>query len=712
MGKIKTRYPTPAATQSVKVREFIDWLKGGSRTVREVSEHLGIAKINVYYFVSELRERHGYDIVERGDLLVLRREPIPGEPIKLKGTKRRTLKIGFLAKVGIGLKTFQGTILATAFEYFKKENVNFAVVVDLTGGRPGRKDGSDFMERLGDFPEKEIDDKGETDNEGKQSKKKKKKFRGGYYFEDQVKFAVKHLSRLAANLPFKVYVVGGERDMRHKTEYGQNIIAAICQQVKNFVYAGDIEQVFPIGSDNCRLIVADSGENTPYTKSYTAQGTAENYQSAITPIIEKYRPDVLVLAGSHVFSYKPRSTKREKKLDDNDIDVIQLPSLYSLPPSKMTKKRRGGSHEIGFVILSLDFNQDGTLKDLEVECSTLTAYQKIGDYFEDNNFPDDLSEDKKKIIAAISDFPRRLGALSRLTNKPKSEVQKIIESLRKRLAIKEENGYYQLKKPWVKKYQPIPLDRLYVNSHKTVDFSDLHIGNEESRADEILPEIEKIIEREKLKPDAVICTGDIFDGVDNHPGQDQELIDRGADEQVDHGVRIWPRWRIPTYIIRGSSHEAKLLRVGHDMVEHFVEKLHAKGYGYIEYIGDRPKNGRAKSNKANKGVTEIKKIKVMLFHPTGGIPFGLSYRLQQVVERIVAKNATSGARRIDCGHLHVAYAMVYKGILAKLNSCLEEQTNYEASRMLIPDLGFWITRIHTDNRNNLTRVVLKYYPSK
>lgn len=696
--------------QSTKVTEFIEWLKKGSRTVREASEYLGIAKIKVYDFISELRENYGYDIIEEGGLLVLRREAVEGQPVKLKGIKRREIKVGLIAKIGIGLKTFQGTLLKTAFETFKKEKVDFVAIIDLTGGCPGRNDKRDFMERLSDNSEIEEADNNEISNdkdsneEGKP--KKKKKVKKDYYFEEQVNFAVKHLSQL--NLPFKVYVIAGERDMRHKTAYGQNVVAAICQQVKNFVYAGDMEKYFPNDSGNFRLVVADIGEATPYTKSYIAQGTAENYQSAIAPIIEKHRPDVLVLAGSHVFGYKPRTDKRkDNKTDDNDLDIIQLPSLHGILPSKTTKKRRGGSHEIGFVLLTLDFYENGVLKNLTVDCRDLTAYQKTCDYFEGSNHLPDLTEEERQIVTAISDFRCRLGALSRLINKPKSEVERIIKNLKtKGYTIIEESGYYQLKKPWIKEYQPIPSEKLYVNSCKTIDTADQHIGNKESIADEAMAETAKIVEEEK--PDAILVDGDIFDGVQNHPGQDQELVDQGVDEQIEHGLRIWPLWKIPTYVIRGSSHEAKLLKVGHDMVDKFVRLLRAeKGYKYIEYIGNRQR-----SNQGNIGIVEINKIKTILFHPSGGIPFGLSYRLQQIIERYVAKNATAGARRISCGHLHVAYAMIYKGILAQLNPCMQRQTNYLVSKSLIPDLGIWITQVFTDDKNNLTRVVLKYHSFK
>lgn len=706
--KNKTVEAAGAKMPSPKMIEFIDWLKKGSRTVHEASQYLGVAKIQVYDFIDELREKYGYDIVEEGGCLVLRCEAIPGQPIKLlPGIKRSNIKIALLAKIGIGLKTFQGTLFKTAIETCKKEQVDFGIIVDLTAGRPGRSDKIDFMERL---DEEQTDnasnvDTGddESEDDGKKGKPKKKKSAPDHYFVDQVNFAVKHLKQL--ELPFKVFVIAGERDMRHK-EKGQNIAAAICQQVPNFFYAGDKEKEFPNDNGNFKLIVADIGASTPYTKSYIAQGTAENYQSAITEINATNRPDVLILAGSHVFCFKPRSTERDKKTeDDNDIDVIQLPSLYGLLPSKKAKKRRGGSHEIGFVILDIEFNEDGSLKVLKVDARFLTAYAKNTDYFEGNHINSEgLTEDEQKIIAHLSEFSRRLGQLSRLLNKPKEQIEQILEKLKQKFPIEQDaGGWIHLRKAWKQTYQALP-DNLYINTHKTIDFSDPHIGNKKSIADQALPEIAKEVEIEK--PDAVTNSGDTFDGVQNHPGQDQELIDNGADEQVDHGIRIWPRWKVPTYIIRGSSHEAKLLRVGHDMVRYFVDKLRGnEKYEYIEYLGD-PKYGN--NEEGNLGLVVIKKIKTLLYHPAGGIPFGLSYRLQLVIERMVAKNATHGARRINCGHLHIAFAMVYKGILAIMVPCLEKQTNYLVDRMLIPDLGFWITQVDTDKNDNLTRVVLKY----
>jgi len=41
---------------------------------------------------------------------------------------------------------------------------------------------------------------------------------------------------------------------------------------------------------------------------------------------------------------------------------------------------------------------------------------------------------------------------------------------------------------------------------------------------------------------------------------------------------------------------------------------------------------------------------------------------------------------------------------------LQDQTQYLAAKGLIPWIGFWVTEVFADDHDNITRVVLKYFP--
>ena len=253
-----------------------------------------------------------------------------------------------------------------------------------------------------------------------------------------------------------------------------------------------------------------------------------------------------------------------------------------------------------------------------------------------------------------------------------------------------------------KDFKPVFMDKMYVKHQKTADCSDVHIGNKKSRWD-LLPEVYRTAEEEKV--DEVHFCGDIVDG----PGLNHkqlikgELDAAGIDKQRELALSGWSKSKITTKMISGSSHDLEYLELaGHNFTKTFAELATLRGLGKIDYIGE--------DDIWLRGIREINGIGNLLYHPSGGIPLGMTYRGQNNIEKLVPIMDT--AKILKIGHLHVAVFMHYKGMPCILVPCLQEQTQYLVAKGYFPWIGFWVTEVFVNDKEDITRIVLKYFPFK
>ena len=633
----------------------------------KLCDELDMSSNDIYQLVDSLRNK-GYEATiekkvndETGEVSYeakIDREAVSGGTLKLKGVSRREFKILVLSDTAYGLKSHQPELLATALEAAKKQRVDFAIHAgNIVAGRTTPTTEMDFLD----------DD-----------------------FFSQVRYAGK-----MPNVPFKMYFLNGPKDLRHKRKVGQNVARALCEGINNFRYAGDLEANFIVGG--LRIKVLHVKDVVTYTKSYTLQGLRENLQESITYHFRKKRkPDILLVGGTLTYIHLPA-----KKT--GGVEAIGLPSLYAMTASQKARKKRGGSPELGYVILTVKLGKDGKPTNIDHEWYPLTAYQRseaIVDFPEVNNDNGKalFTKEQKGILDILKERPYRYGELSRIFRKSKKHIQRVIKELKKigyDIPYDRSAGTIALIHDWTsRKFNPIRFDGMFEKTLKVSCISDTHIGNREA----LVGLITRAYSRAKQEGvDVMTHSGDLLDGTGAYYGHEMEIIEHGADDQLDRADEVWPDSKIPTKIISGSSHEwVYWLKSGHNVVKSF-----AKLRDNVEYIGGRV---------GIEGTRTINGVMLKLVHPKGGVPYGKTYRLQNYTEGMVEEieDSTDGVRLLLIGHLHIAIAMIYKGIAAFLIPCLEEQTWYLKSKGLNPWIGMWIIEITLDTYNNITRLRPKY----
>lgn len=655
-------------------KKLLKELQRSPKTLKDISVMFKIAPEDVFPLIDKLRLR-GYEVevaAESGGerTVFLRKEPIPGQVHRLAPITKNDIKILVISDTCLGLRTQQGDLLAKAYEIGEKEGVYLAIAAgNISAGKPHPKRLSEYFLRT---------------------------------FEEQKYYIITHWPEAS----FKTHFITGPNDLTFKTDRGQNIGYAIAKERPELYYRGDKEAFFLVGKNTRIAVVHLESDQTVYTKSYPLQGITENYQELINRTVDDTDPPkVVIVGGTHsqvLIPHRfPFSSKKKR-----DICSINVPSLYGITPTQRSKRKRGGSPVLGCWILTFKLDKEGNLVDMVFDARDLTAYQKKDDYLEEVVIKPNLPEEQKKIIELLMRDPRTRGEICRILHKSKPEVNRLIDILRREgylIILNEAEKRFKLERPLKEHFKPVSSGAMYAKRQKTLDFSDVHIGHKKSRWD-LIAEAYKVAEQEKVD-EAHFC-GDIVEGpgIKHKQGIKGELDIGGADGQRDFALSIWPKSKIPTKIISGSSHDLEYLELsGHNFAKTFAELATLKKLGNVQYIGEETIWCR--------GLVEINDIGNLLYHPSGGIPFGLTYRGQLNVERLIPiVDEDFPAHMLKVGHLHIAVFMKHKGMACLFVPCSQDQTQYLAAKGYFPWIGFWVTEVFADDRENITRVVLKYFP--
>jgi len=206
--------------------------------------------------------------------------------------------------------------------------------------------------------------------------------------------------------------------------------------------------------------------------------------------------------------------------------------------------------------------------------------------------------------------------------------------------------------------------------------SDTHLGSQMQQIT-LLREAYKFFKDQGITK--VLHAGDLVEGSGKqYKGQLYEMFLHGADPMLEYAVQNYPNEKgITTYIIGGSHDYSFYKDGGYDLLKKFAEKRDD-----IKYLGQ----SGAFMNFGN--------IKTYLMHPSGGVPYARSYRLQKTIEQFKPQDKPN---ILFCGHLHITLELPsYRNVAGFQLPCFQSQTQYLREKGLNPDIGFVILEIIPD----------------
>jgi predicted phosphodiesterase len=218
---------------------------------------------------------------------------------------------------------------------------------------------------------------------------------------------------------------------------------------------------------------------------------------------------------------------------------------------------------------------------------------------------------------------------------------------------------------------------------------DTHLGCVDAQITH-LHELYDVYQREGVTQ--VYHAGDLTDGEKMRAGHEYEIYVHGADAQVEHAVRVYPkRPGITTRFITGNHDYSFIKTIGLDIGRQ-VAALRTDMV-YLGYMSAQVE--------LSPGCT------LELRHPQDGTAYSLSYKPQKIVE------AMSGGEKphiLAIGHYHKTEYLFYRNVHILQAGTLCAQTHWMRGKGIAAAMGGWIIEAHVDDEGTVTRIKPEFIP--
>ena len=195
----------------------------------------------------------------------------------------------------------------------------------------------------------------------------------------------------------------------------------------------------------------------------------------------------------------------------------------------------------------------------------------------------------------------------------------------------------------------------------------------------------------------VLHCGDMLDGCYEHGKF--ELTEHGIDDQADAAVEGLPQLPGLRYCAITGNHDHTFTALaGLDVGRYIEQRFRAAGREDVTFYGNRS------------AMLRVRGAVCHLWHPQGGAPYALSYRIQKVVESYAPGNKPDFS---FTGHLHKSCACVVRGVHGYLVPCWQSgESAFGRSLVGAPAIGGlvlgWEVTPHGTLRSVSTEVVSYY----
>jgi hypothetical protein len=296
-----------------------------------------------------------------------------------------------------------------------------------------------------------------------------------------------------------------------------------------------------------------------------------------------------------------------------------------------------------------------------------------------NEFPQEL-------LRFLRDKPRTLAEISTRFDKSEDTVRGWIERLRAAgYNVVETAKEVQVSTTALPDREPLAEALIHWAGLEVVLalVSDTHFGSRYMQISHLRTFLQIALERGARH---VLWAGDITAGVGVYPGQSKDLFLNTGQEQVEVAAEVIPRAEELLHLGIGGNHDYSFLRrLGPDPLHQLA--LLRPDFRHLGY------------DVADVRITD--KADVRLWHPSGGLPYAVSYRLQRGMEaaafeelqKAITHQENPRLRLVVAGHLHVSMMLPIGGVYGFQAGCFEGQTDYLKRKGRFPEIGGWILRL-------------------
>ena len=252
--------------------------------------------------------------------------------------------------------------------------------------------------------------------------------------------------------------------------------------------------------------------------------------------------------------------------------------------------------------------------------------------------------------------------------------------------LKNEGYLYDIIDGKIIKVKPIKESELYqipnnLDHLKLLLISDTHLASKYDRLD-ILNYLYD--EANEKGINYVLHSGDLTEGLSGRPQQLYELKEASYTGQRDYVIDKYPKTDIPTYVIAGNHDQWWIKQCGADICRDISNNRED-----LIYLGSDCED------------LKIGKLRIRLYHGTGGGAYAKSYKLQKYLDSVPMEERP---HILQTGHIHQAFYMKQGNTHCFQTSCLQDQTPYERSKGLSNDKSCWWVDVYMDNKGNPVKI--------
>lgn len=249
----------------------------------------------------------------------------------------------------------------------------------------------------------------------------------------------------------------------------------------------------------------------------------------------------------------------------------------------------------------------------------------------------------------------------------------------------------------VDKPKPIPT----LTDSKEIIFgvaSDLHIGSVATQIT-ALNEFCHICHKKGIEH--IFVPGDVVAGYGVYTGQVFDLYASSADSQAASVIK-----NLPTgfnWYLMGGNHDYSFVKsTGHNIVKVICREREDCHYVGFDDVTIPILNG----------------VDLRMWHPSGGVPYSYSYRLQKNIEQLVyaelqdivwERKDRPTIRFLLSGHLHIQLQALFGSVFGAQCGAFEGTTNYLKRKGYVPAIGGWIIQASLGKSGLLRNFDAKFY---
>lgn len=664
MKKTKAPVVPPFDEYEIRIMNFLD--ENDGLTIKELARLADKSSAGIVELLEGLQKKgipiwkdKNSDTIHYGSSSIVELSP---EQLVIKDNE---IKIGVLSNSLMGSKYEQPTAMLEAFQIAEHKGADVMIHLGVSAGKP-------TAAKLEEFHKETA--------------------------EEQIDYIIKNYPK---SKKFKTRFISGYHDMQWRKS-GINILVDVCNSRDDLEYRGDLCSTFPLrrgaGKDArwpTLKAVYHGGDTGPFSKSLPVQGYAANLINDVNALYSTDKPDIVVVGGQDTFMDLCGGLIK---------NIWSMPGMRLVSPSIMQKKNRSVAPTLGFAIVTVKFEKDGSFfakaqvyplqgrgKDYKVK------------YSEDENTLKILDDNEKSVIKLLDDSPKSLGEIRQAIDKSDDTVISIIDSLRgKGFTILEPDKTHGYKLEAAKKENPV-IKKINFKDYfyRTVTqgaVSDTHFGSK-SELKEILHEAYDLFESRKIIK--VDMAGDITNGPSKHAEHNKmEVLEDRATPLAHDVMNDWPKKKeITTRMIAGDHDRWFQIQNGLDILDYIC-----LGRKDIIYCG------------IQKGEIHDRSIITKLLHYNWGTAVAKSYKGQNVIEDGILKEIANDIEKyrakvvvVLSGGGHNYCAMLYKGIIYIQLPCLQGQTGFISGLGKLSDVGFIIYSVTYSKDGVLTEFGVEYF---